>query len=136
MKTVSLTRRMDFSASHRVWRADWDSERNLEIFGPRSGSAAHGHNYRLEVTLRGEVDPDTGMLIDLKYLKDVMDREIGERFDHRNLNEDTPFFRDRAPTAENLVGIIFELLDAALPAGLLHRVCLSPIRDLQVEASR
>ena len=131
-----LTRRIDFSASHRVWRPDWDEERNLQVFGPGSAGAGHGHNYVLEVTLRGPVDEDTGMLIDLKQLKEVMESEIGGRFDHRNLNQDTPYFRDRVATAENFAGVIFDLLDAALPGGLLHRVRLSPTPDLSVEVVR
>ncbi len=131
-----LTRRIDFSASHRVWRPDWDEERNRQAFGPRASGAGHGHNYSLEVTLRGPVDEDTGMLIDLKQLKLVIDREIGARFDHRNLNEDTPYFRERVPTAENFARVIFDLLDAALPGGLLHRVRLSPTPDLSVDVIR
>ncbi len=131
-----LTRRIDFSASHRCWRPDWDEQRNREAFGPGSSSAGHGHNYRLEVTLQGPVEEDTGMLIDLKQLKEVLDAEVGARFDHRNLNEDTPYFRDRVPTAENFARVIFELPDAALPSGLLHRVRLSPTPDLSVEVTR
>ena len=131
-----LTRRIDFSASHRVWRPDWDEERNRQAFGPRASGAGHGHNYSLEVTLRGPVDEDTGMVIDLKQLKLVIDREIGARFDHRNLNEDTPYFRELVPTAENFARVIFDLLDAALPGGLLHRVRLSPTPDLSVEVIR
>ncbi len=131
-----LTRRLDFSASHRVWRPDWDERRNRQTFGPRASGAGHGHNYCLEVTLRGPVDEDTGMLIDLKDLKLVLDREIGARFDHRNLNEDTPYFRDLVPTAENFARVIFGLLDAVLPEGMLHRVRLSPTPDLSVEVSR
>ncbi len=131
-----LTRRIDFSASHRCWRPDWDEQRNREAFGHGSGSAGHGHNYRLEVTLQGPVDEDSGMLIDLKQLKNVLDAEVAARFDHRNLNEDTPYFRDRVPTAENFARVIFELLDVALPSGLLYRVRLSPTPDLSIEVTR
>ena len=131
-----LTRRIDFSASHRVWRSDWDEERNREVFGPGSGGAGHGHNYTLEVTLRGPVDEDSGMLIDLKQLKEIMDAEVGARFDHRNLNEDIPYFRDRVPTAENFARLIFDLMDAVLPLGVLHRVRLSPTPDLSAEVVR
>ena len=131
-----LTRRIDFSASHRVWRADWDEARNRQAFGPRASGAGHGHNYTLEVTLRGPVDEATGMLVDLKDLKRVLDREIGARFDHRNLNEDTPYFRELAPTAENFARVIFDLLDVALPAGLLPRVPLTPTPDPSVSVTR
>ena len=114
---------MEFSASHRV-----ESE---------SAGAGHGHNYTLEVTLRGPVDESTGMVIDLKRLKEVMDEEVGSRFDHRNLNEDTPYFREgHPPTGENFATLIFELLDRALPGDLLHALRLSPKEDHWIEVSR
>jgi 6-pyruvoyltetrahydropterin/6-carboxytetrahydropterin synthase len=131
-----ITRRMEFSATHRLWRSDWDESRNKEVFGPRADRRQHGHNYVLEVTLRGPVHPETGMVMDLKALKDVLSNEVETRFDHRNLNEDTDYFRDRAPTAENLAGVLFEVLDRALPGGLLDRVRLSPTDDLSVEVTR
>jgi len=106
------------------------------VFGARSARAERGHNYVLEVTLRGPVDPETGMVIDLKHVKDVVEREIAERFDHKQLNADTPWFRERAPTAENFARVIFDLLDAAFPAGLLLRVRLWPTSDWFVEVER
>jgi 6-pyruvoyltetrahydropterin/6-carboxytetrahydropterin synthase len=127
---------MEFSASHRLWRADWDEARNREVFGPQAGLKEYGHNYALEVTLRGEVDPQTGMVMDLKELRDLLEREVGQRFDHRNLNKDTPYFRDRAPTAENLARVVFDLLDKALPGRLLEGVRLAPTEDLWVEVRR
>ena len=133
---LELTRKMDFSASHRLWREDWSDERNRRVYGSAAGERVFGHNYSLEVTLAGELDPETGMVIDLSELKQIMEREVGERFDHRNLNEDTPFFRDRAPTTENLASSIFDLLDGALPGELLKRVRLAPTEDLWVEVSR
>lgn len=114
-----ITRRLDFSASYR----------------DRDGRT-HGHNWVLEVTVRGPIDAETGMVIDLKDLKDVMAREVEARFDHRSLSDDTPFFAERPPTPETFAALIFELLDKALPAGLLHRVRLSPTADLTVEVSR
>lgn len=133
---MQISRRMEFSASHRLWRADWDEARNRAVFGPTAGHEEYGHNYVLEVTLQGEVDPETGMLMDLKELKEVLEREVGQRFDHRNLNNDTPHFRDRPATAENLAHLLFELLDRALPEGLLARVRLAPTEDLWVEVRR
>ena len=127
---------MEFSASHRLWREDWNEERNREVFGLASDAYGHGHNYRLEVTLRGPVEAETGMVLDLKTLKGILDAEIGARFDHRNLNEDTPYFRNRMPTAENLAQVIFELLDPVLPPESLYRVRLSPTEDLSVEVVR
>ena len=131
-----LTRKMEFSASHRFWCADWDAVRNRAVFGAAASRFAHGHNYELEVTLRGSIDSETGMVMDLKRLKDVMQAEVAERFDHRNLNEDLEYFVDRPPSAENLAGVIFELLDAALPDGALHAVRLAPLKDLAVEVTR
>jgi len=116
---VLITRRLEFSASYR----------------DRKG-ATHGHNWVLEVTLDGPVDAETGMVIDLKDLKDVMEREIEARFDHRSLNDDTPHFRERPPTPETFAELCFALLDAALPEGLLHRVRLSPTDDLTIEVAR
>jgi 6-pyruvoyltetrahydropterin/6-carboxytetrahydropterin synthase len=133
---LELTRKMELSASHRLWRGDWSDERNRQVYGPEAGERVFGHNYALEVTLAGKLDPETGMVIDLKALQEIMDREIGDRFDHRNLNEDTPFFRDRAPTPESFAAVIFALLDEALPGELLRRVRLAPTDDLWVEVSR
>jgi 6-pyruvoyltetrahydropterin/6-carboxytetrahydropterin synthase len=133
---VRITRRLEFCASHRLCRADWSDEQNRDAFGERAGRKERGHNYTLEVTLRGPADPETGMLMDLKALKGVLEREVEGRFDHRNLNLDTPCFRDRAPTAENFAWVLFEILDGALPPGLLERVRLSPTEDLIVEATR
>ena len=90
----------------------------------------------LEVTVRGPIDAETGMVIDLKELKDVMTREVEARFDHRSLTDDTRYFAERPATPETFAALIFELLDAALPAGLLHRVRLSPTADLTVEVAR
>lgn len=110
---------MDFSASYRD-----------------ASGVTIGHNYELEVTISGRVDPDTGMVMDLKDLKDLMEREIDSRFDHRSLSDDTPFFREHPPTPETFAALIFSLLDAALPKGSLHRVRLSPTRELTVEVTR
>jgi 6-pyruvoyltetrahydropterin/6-carboxytetrahydropterin synthase len=110
---------MDFSASYRD-----------------ASGATSGHNYELEVTVSGEIDPETGMVIDLKDLKELMEREIEARFDHRSLTDDTPYFRDRPATPETFAALIFSLLDAALPKGSLHRIRLSPTPQLSVEVTR
>ncbi len=127
---------MEFSASHRLWRNDWNEARNRAAFGAHASCVSHGHNYELEVTVRGHVDEQTGMVIDLKQLKDVMDAEIGERFDHRDLNDDTSFFGRSPATAENFSHVIFELLDGALPDGMLAEVRLRPTPDYVVEVTR
>ncbi len=128
---LRLTRAIDFSASLRYERPDLPPEENRRVFGRKA--LQHGHNYRLEVTLRGEPDPVTGMVIDLKVLQDVLDREIMERFDHRDLNGDTPYFEKVPPTPENFVLVIYRILLAALPDGLLDRIRLQQDADLWVD---
>lgn len=121
-RTVRLARSIDFSTSLRYWRDDLSEEENRALFGRKADQ--HGHNYRLEVTLRGRPDPVTGMVMDLKDLQDVLDREIMARFDHRDLNCDTPFFEKEPPTPENFARVIHALLRDALPPGRLDRIRL------------
>jgi len=128
---VRITRAIEFSASLRYRLPGISEAENRRRFGARA--ARHGHNYRLEVTLRGEPDPVTGMVMDLKDLQEVLDREIMQRFDHRDLNDDTPFFEKLPPTPENLVRRIRELLAPALPEGMLDRLRLQQDADLWVE---
>jgi 6-pyruvoyltetrahydropterin/6-carboxytetrahydropterin synthase len=131
LATVRLTRAIEFSTSLRYWRSDLSAAENERLFG--RATARHGHNYRLEVTLRGEPDPVTGMVIDLKQLQEVLDAEIMERFDHRDLNADTPYFDKDVPTPENFARLIHRLLLAALPEGMLDRIRLEQSADLWVE---
>lgn len=128
---LRVTRAIHFSTSLRYWLDDLSEQENLKRFG--RDASRHGHNYRLEITVRGEPDPSTGMVINLTDLKEVAEREIMARFDHRDLNEDTDFFVDRPPTPENFARLIFDLLDAALPAGLLDRIRLHQTADLFVD---
>ena len=131
MGTVCLTRSIDFSASLQLRRGDLSDAENEGLFGPLC--ARHGHNYHLEVTLRGEPDPVTGMVLDLAELKAVLESEIMDRFDHRDLNTDTPYFEKEPPTPENFARVIHRLLLAALPDGMLDRIRLQPEADLWVE---
>jgi 6-pyruvoyltetrahydropterin/6-carboxytetrahydropterin synthase len=128
---VRLTRAIEFSSSLRYLRSGLSAEENRRLFGRQA--AQHGHNYRLEVTLRGEPDPVTGMVIDLKHLQELLEREIMARFDHRDLNRDTDFFEKEPPTPENFLCVIERLLRAALPAGSLDRIRLQQDEDLWVE---
>ena len=128
---VRLTRAIEFSSSLRYARPELSAEENARLFGRRASQ--HGHNYRLEVTLRGEPDPKTGMVIDLKHLQDLLEREIMARFDHRDLNRDTDFFEKDPPTPENFLLVIERLLRAALPPGLLDRIRLQQDEDLWVD---
>jgi len=128
---LRITRAIDFSTSLRYRRGDLSEAENVELFGPQSRQ--HGHNYRLEVTLLGEPDPLSGMVLDLKDLQQILDDEIMVRFDHRDLNEDTPYFEKRPPTPENFALVIYELLKAAVPDGLLDRVRLRQDSDVWVD---
>lgn len=115
---MKVSRRATFNAAHRLFRPDWTNEKNVEIFGKCSNPNFHGHNYVLEVILDGEIDPETGYVIDLKIVKNAIKSEIDERFDHRNLNLDCPEFKDLNPTAENIAVVIWNLLRAKLPMHL------------------
>jgi 6-pyruvoyltetrahydropterin/6-carboxytetrahydropterin synthase len=113
-----VSRRATFNAAHRLFRPDWTNEKNVEIFGKCSNPNYHGHNYVLEVILDGEIDQETGYVIDLKIVKDAIKSEIDERFDHRNLNLDCPEFKDLNPTAENIAVVVWNLLRNKLPQHL------------------
>lgn len=119
---VRITRSIHFSTSLRLRRGELSEAENRSLYGREA--ERHGHNYRLDVTLAGEPDPATGMLVDLKDVKDVLEREIMTRFDHQDLNDDTPFFEKDPPTLENFAAVIHRLLEAALPPGLLHGIRL------------
>ena len=121
---LDITRRVEFAAAHRLHRPDLSDAANARLYGPCAHKGGHGHNYVLEVTLRGQVDPATGMVIDLKELKAVMEREVVAKCDHRNLNVDPDFLRGVIPTAENVAVGCWRVLERRLPAGLLHRVRL------------
>ena len=121
---VYVTRRATFAAAHRLWREDLSREENYRLYGPCAHEFGHGHNYTLEVTLRGPVNPATGMVFDLAGLKEILRSEILAPFDHHHFNHDVPLTRGVNPTAENLAVLIWRQLAARLPAGLLHEVRL------------
>ncbi len=107
---ISVFRKAQFNAAHRLFRPEWSDEKNAAVFGPCSNPNYHGHNYSLLVKITGEIDPITGYLIDLKLVKEIIDREIMERFDHKNLNLDTEEFKHLNPTAENIAIVIWRIL--------------------------
>jgi 6-pyruvoyltetrahydropterin/6-carboxytetrahydropterin synthase len=123
MKT-RVTVKTHFSAAHRLSRPDWPDERNLEVFGACANPHGHGHNYELEVTVEGPVDPETGMVVDMKALKSLLNDLIVSAVDHKHLNLDVPFLADVIPTAENLAVAFWEILEPRIPAGRLHEVRL------------
>jgi 6-pyruvoyltetrahydropterin/6-carboxytetrahydropterin synthase len=111
---MKVCRRSTFNAAHRLFNPEWTDEKNLEVFGKCSNSNFHGHNYVLETWIEGSVDPETGFVIDLKNLKEILNEEISDRFDHRNLNLDCPEFKDLKPSAENIAIVCYNLLRARI----------------------
>jgi 6-pyruvoyltetrahydropterin/6-carboxytetrahydropterin synthase len=121
MQTL-LTVKTHFSASHRLFRPDWPQEKNAEVFGACANVNGHGHNYELEVTVEGPVDKGTGMIVDMKLVKNIIAREIVDVVDHKNLNLDVPFLEGVIPTAENLAVAFWEILSDKIPSGRLHEI--------------
>lgn len=112
MPRVRVTRRLHFSAAHQLYRDDWSAERNAEIFGLCANPHGHGHNYELDVTVEGEVDPETGFVLDLKRLKELVEERVVADLDHKNMNVEVSWLSGVNPTTENLVvGIWGRLLD-------------------------
>jgi 6-pyruvoyltetrahydropterin/6-carboxytetrahydropterin synthase len=111
---VFLTRRATFSASHYYWNDLWSAEKNQQVFGRCANRNGHGHNYTLEVTVAGNPDPVTGFVVDLKWLKDVMEREVLAVYDHRHLNIEVPEFRNEIPTTENIAIAAWQRLEPAI----------------------
>lgn len=107
---ITVHRKAHFNAAHRLFRKDWDDEKNFEVFGKCSNPNYHGHNYELTVSVTGTPDPETGFVMDLKILKDLIYSEIEEAFDHKNLNVEVPEFKELIPTAENIAVVIWNKL--------------------------
>lgn len=113
---IAAFRKAHFNAAHRLHHPGWSEEKNKEVFGLCNNPNYHGHNYDLEVKVIGEVDPETGYLIDLKELSDLIRNQVERRFDHKNLNLDTEEFRDLNPTAENICFVVWNILRQHLDA--------------------
>jgi len=107
---MKICRRESFNAAHRLHNPEWNDEKNLEVFGKCSNPNYHGHNYTLDVWIEGEIDPITGMVINLKTVKDIIKKFILDEFDHRNLNLDCNPFKNLNPTAENIAFVIWGIL--------------------------
>ena len=107
---VTVNRKAHFNAAHRLFRKEWDDEKNEAVFGKCSNPNYHGHNYELTVSVTGEIDPRTGFVIDLKLLKDLIYNKVEKPFDHKNLNVEVPDFRELNPTAENISIVIWQKL--------------------------
>lgn len=121
---VSVSRRAHFNAAHRLNNPKWSAEKNSEVFGKCNLPNYHGHNYVLIVTVRGEVEKETGYVMDMKVLSDLISEEVEERFDHRNLNLDTKEFENLNPTAENIAVVIWNLLRSKISSNLELKIKL------------
>ena len=119
---VTVSRKAHFNAAHRLYRKDWSDSKNRDIFGKCSNPNYHGHNYELIVSVTGEIDQETGFVIDMKILKELIRTEVEEVFDHKNLNIEVEEFKMLNPTAENIAVVIYDKL-------ITH---LDPHQDLEV----
>ena len=121
---ISVSRKANFNAAHKLEVKEWSAEQNKAYFGVCNNGNFHGHNYQLTVTLTGETDPVTGYLVDLKKLSEIIEHEIEERFDHKNLNLDTIEFRDLNPTCENIAMVIWRILRNKIDTKLKMKITL------------
>ena len=133
MLMLYLTRKAEFAASHYYHNPKLTPEENRLVFGKSNNPNGHGHNYTLEVTVKGEVDPRSGFVVDLRQLKDVMSREVLEAMDHRFLNKEVPEFAVQIPTTENIAIAIWQRLANKLVRAQLHRVRVYETPDLFVD---
>lgn len=127
---VLLTRKAEFSAAHYYYNDSWSRQENERVFGKCANRNGHGHNYTLEVTVAGEIDPVSGFVVDLKALKDVIDREVLQVYDHRHLNLEVPEFRLTVPTTENIAIAIWKRLEKKIAGAKLHQVRVYEMPDL------
>ncbi len=121
---VTVNRKAHFNAAHRLYRKDWDNSKNKDVFGKCSNPNFHGHNYELIVSVTGEVDLETGFVVDMKVLKDLIHSEIETAFDHKNLNIEVDEFKELNPTAENIAVVIWNKLKPHLKSNLALEVTL------------
>lgn len=111
---VSVFRKEHFNAAHRLFNPNWSDEKNQEVFGLCNNPNYHGHNYELIVQITGTINPETGYVIDMKEVSQLVQKEIIQKFDHKNLNLDVPEFADLNPTAENIALVIYQKMRAVL----------------------
>ena len=123
-RKVAVFRKEHFNAAHRLHNPNWSDERNERVYGKCNNANYHGHNYELIVQVIGEVDADTGYVMDMKVLSDVIKEHVLDRFDHKNLNLDTQEFQNLNPSAENIAIVIYDLLKAQLDSHLQLKIRL------------
>ncbi|MGB6648704.1 MAG: 6-carboxytetrahydropterin synthase [Bacteroidota bacterium] len=119
---VYITRKAHFCASHRLYNPDWSEEKNYAVFGKCNNPNGHGHNYDLEVTVAGRPPAESGMVMDLKKLADIIEEEVVERVDHKHLNLDVDFMKGIIPTAENMAIELWKILDPKITGGKLYSI--------------
>ncbi|MFD2162741.1 6-pyruvoyl tetrahydropterin synthase family protein [Paradesertivirga mongoliensis] len=112
---ATICRKAHFNAAHRLHVDAWDDAKNQEVFGKCNNPNFHGHNYELIVKITGQIQPETGYVMDTKLVKDLVEKEVVERFDHKNLNLDTREFEELNPTAENIAAVIYRILRPSIP---------------------
>ena len=115
---VTVSRKAHFNAAHRLYKKDWTDEKNNLVFGKCSNPNFHGHNYELIVSVTGEVDTETGYVVDIQFLKDIIKTEVEDAFDHKNLNIEVPEFKDLNPTAEYIAVVIYDKIKPKLKPNL------------------
>jgi 6-pyruvoyltetrahydropterin/6-carboxytetrahydropterin synthase len=130
---VYVTRKAHFAAAHRLFNPAWSMEENYKVFGKCNNPNGHGHNYNIEVTVAGVPPPETGMVIDLKVLAEIVDRELIELVDHKHLNIDVPFLTGIIPTAENMSMAFWKVLAPKIPSGTLYSIKLYESENNLVE---
>ena len=121
---VTVSRKAHFNAAHRLFKKDWSFKKNDEIFGKCNNPNFHGHNYELIVSVTGEIDKETGYVIDMKILKDIIKSEVEDAFDHKNLNVEVPDFKELNPTAENIAVVIYNKIKPKLNVNLNLEITL------------
>jgi 6-pyruvoyltetrahydropterin/6-carboxytetrahydropterin synthase len=127
---ILLTRKAEFSSSHFYWSDQLSAEENVRLFGKCANRNGHGHNYTLEVTVEGNIDPVSGFVVDLKELKEIMHRHVVDVYDHRHLNLEVPEFKDLMPTTENIAIAAWNRLEKQILGATLHRIRVYETPDL------
>jgi len=132
---VFITKQVHFCAAHKLYNPDWSKEKNEEIFGPCANENWHGHNFDLFITIKGTPDPETGFVMNFKELKKIVNREIIDRVDHKNLNVDVPFMKGQMTTCENLIIAFWNILDPLILDRSNHRARLHKLKLYETPTS-
>jgi len=132
---VYITKQVHFCAAHKLYNPDWSEEKNMDIFGPCANQNWHGHNFDLYITIKGDPDPDTGFIMNFKELKHIVNREIVDQVDHKNLNLDVPFLQDKMTTCENLIVEFWNILEPLILEKSNHSAQLHKLKLYETPTS-